>query len=68
MSIKDSLKHRKTALEDATALTDTVLAQVLSLKTAEISKNDLVAIAYKVIEAFDPTAAAVYQATQDTEG
>ncbi len=63
MSIQESLRHRKTALADATALTDTVLARILAQKTATIPEGDLFAVIYEVIKKFDRTAAAVYKAT-----
>ena len=62
VSIKDSLVHRKTALEDATALTDTVLASVLRQKQATIQLQQLITIVHEVLQRFDPTAAAVYSA------
>lgn len=62
VSIKDSLAHRKTALEDATALTDTVLAAVLRQKQANIQVSQLISIVHEVLQRFDPTAAAVYSA------
>ena len=65
MSIKDSLSHRKTALADATALTDTVLAQVLAKKSASIESSALKIIVHQVLKKFDPTAAAVYKATHN---
>ena len=63
VSLLDALRHRKTALADATALTDTVLARVLALKSAEITKQELTEIAHQTIKTFDSTAAAVYQAS-----
>ena len=63
-SIKDSLRHRKTALEDATALTDTIIAKALSRKSAQIKKGELSDIAHQTIATFDPTAAAVYKASR----
>lgn len=62
MSIKDSCAHRKTALSDATALTDTILRQVLLQNESLISTLYLSDITYKVLNRFDPTAAAVYKA------
>jgi transcriptional regulator NrdR family protein len=62
VSIKDSLAHRKTALEDATALTDTVLAAVLRQKQATIQVSQLISIVQEILQRFDPTAAAVYKA------
>lgn len=62
LSINDSLNHRKTAIDDATALTDTVLQQVLTLKSAIIQITEILTITHHVLANFDPTAAAVYKA------
>ena len=62
MSIKESLQHRKTALDDATALTDTIITQVLALKTALIESSQIFELAHACLENFDTTAAAVYKA------
>ena len=61
-SIKDSLQHRKTALEDATALTDTVLSLLLRQFSSELEKPLIATVTHEVISRFDPVAAAVYQA------
>ena len=62
ISIKGACAHRKSSLSDATALTDTVLAQVLRQNTATISNQQLKEITLKVITRFDKTAGAVYRA------
>ena len=62
ISIKDSLQHRKSALEDATALTDTIINQALMLKTPHIQLESLKSIAHNVLKRFDKTGAAVYKA------
>jgi len=62
LSIKDACAHRKSALSDATALTDTVLAQVLNQNTAVVSEKQLIDITSAVITRFDKTAGAVYRA------
>jgi transcriptional repressor NrdR len=62
ISIKDSCAHRKSALADATALTDTVLGLVLRLNTAVIPEQQLIDMATGVITRFDKTAGAVYRA------
>lgn len=64
VSIKDSLNHRKTALEDATALTDTVMAQILTKKTSKLATKDLSVITNIVISAYDPIAGTVYKASR----
>lgn len=61
-SIKDSLQHRKTALSDATALTDTVLARILLQNQAIIPKSEVIAVTSDVLKKFDKVAAAVYAA------
>ena len=62
LSIKDSCAHRKTALMDATYLTDTVLTQVLQQNQSEIPRGQIIKIAALVLERFDATAGAVYVA------
>lgn len=62
ISIKDSLQHRKTALADATALTDTVLDRVLAQKQAIIETTTIIEVTQEVLYHFDHTAAAVYTA------
>lgn len=62
VSIKDSLSHRKSALEDATGLTDTILHLVLRTAQADISVLEIIALAGPAISRFDPTAGAVYMA------
>lgn len=62
LSIKDSLSHRETALSDATALTDTVLARVLAQKEAIVETSFIINITTEVLYRFDRTASAVYSA------
>lgn len=63
ISIHDSCKHRKTALKDAIALTDTIISLIIpQIKQASISKNDIKQTAHKVLEKFDNAAAVQYQA------
>ena len=62
VSIKDSLAHRKTALDDATALTDTTIRRLLAKKQAVIAAGDIVDTCVAVLESFDQTASAVYKA------
>jgi len=62
LSIKDACAHRISALSDATALTDTVLAQVLLQNSAHLTKSTISDITAIVITRFDKTAGAVYQA------
>ncbi len=60
ISIKDSLQHRKTALSDATYLTDTILTRILALKTSQVSSQLLTETTIVVLKNFDPLAAKVY--------
>ena len=63
VSIHDSLKHRKTATQDATALTDTIIQQVLhELTSPEISKSALAQKTCAVLARFDPVAETHYRA------
>jgi transcriptional regulator NrdR family protein len=61
-SIKDSCAHRKTALDDATALTDTVLSLLLRQFSSELEKPLIATVTHEVLSRFDPIAAAVYHA------
>lgn len=61
ISLIDSLKHRKTALADATALTDTTLGQVLALKSAKVQRDTLITLTYSTLKRFDKIAAEVYR-------
>lgn len=63
ISLIDSLKHRKTALNDATALTDTILSQVLAQKSAKIGREALIELVYTTLKRFDKIAAEVYLRT-----
>jgi transcriptional regulator NrdR family protein len=62
LSIKDSLLHRKSATDDATALTDTVLHRVMLIGTADIAVVELVHITQTILRRFDATAGAIYAA------
>jgi transcriptional regulator NrdR family protein len=63
LSIYDSLKHRKSALSDATGLTDTVISALYPLmQNAVIQKLDIVQAATKTLRRFDKAAATYYQA------
>jgi transcriptional regulator NrdR family protein len=61
-SIKDALQHRKSSLDDASALTDTILAVLLRLKHPKLEKSTIAEVTHSVLARFDPTAAAVYLA------
>jgi len=63
VSVYDSLKHRKSALTDATALTATIVTRAYELADqALIERDALVEITYVVLERFDTVAATHYQA------
>lgn len=63
LSIYDSLKHRKTAAADATALSLTILSQLYHLVTGGILERDqIVAISIDTLEHFDSVAATYYKA------
>lgn len=63
MSIYDSLKHRKTALSDATGLTDTIVSQLYPLMTdAVLEKAAITEVTSVVLLRFDKVAATHYQA------
>ena len=62
LSIKDSLSHRKDAVRDAGALTDTVLSRVLAQKQITIKTTTIIEVTREVLYRFDRTAAAVYRA------
>lgn len=62
-SVYDSLKHRKTALSDATALTDTVVSQVLlQAKNGTIEISVIKSLCGQTLARFDKTAAVYYAA------
>ena len=63
LSIYDSLKHRKTALSDATGLTDTVISLLYPLmRKALLQKADITICTLKVLKRFDKIAYVHYQA------
>lgn len=63
ISIHESCKHRKNPQEDASALTDTIIQQVLpTIRDATVTRGDIVVIAKKTLARFDKTAATHYTA------
>lgn len=63
MSIYDSLKHRKTALSDASGLTDTVISQLYPLmKDAVVERMAIIRAVTEVLTRFDGVAATHYDA------
>lgn len=62
-SVYESLKHRKTALNDASSLTDTIISRCLpKVSHATLLRTDLVTQAAQVLERFDGVAATHYRA------
>ena len=63
ISVYESLKHRKSALADATALTSTIVMRVYELAdTSIIERAVVVEMTYAVLERFDLVAATHYKA------
>lgn len=63
ISIFFSLQHRKTALEDARALTDTVIGSVgIKITAPEVGLDLITDKAYSALKRFDRTAAVHYRA------
>lgn len=63
VTIHDSLKHRKTALDDASALTDTILNRVMPMQhNAQLETKQIIEVSLKVLEKFDKVAAVHYRA------
>lgn len=63
LSIHDSLKHRKTALDDAIALTDTIVSKLVrNNQSAIIEKSQISQIVTPILKRFDKVAATHYQA------
>ena len=63
VSVYDSLRHRKTVLGDATALTSTIISTLTPLATdAVVDRDVIVTITTTVLQRFDKPAASHYQA------
>ncbi|HEY5668115.1 MAG TPA: hypothetical protein VIR03_03025 [Candidatus Saccharimonadales bacterium] len=63
VSIYESCKHRDNALDDASALTQTIIGLLLAhARHGKLDRGDLIAVATSVLERFDSTAATVYAA------
>ncbi len=63
LSLYDSLRHRKTAISDATALVGTIMGLMYPLvEQATIQRDVLVELAGATLERFDPVAATHYRA------
>ena len=63
LSVYDSLKHRKTALDDATGLTDTIISKLLpDMQQAVVQRNSIISVTASVLKRFDKVAATYYTA------
>lgn len=63
LDVHDCLKHRKTAQNDATALTDSIIGKVFAQnKAAIINRSVLVRITADTLKRFDRAAAVQYRA------
>lgn len=63
ISIYESCKHRQTAVGDAAALAQTVVAHLrVQLKDGAIARNTIIETTIAVLDRFDKTAATVYKA------
>lgn len=63
LSVYESLKHRKTAVEDAKGLTDTIMNKLMVKQTqAQINRPLLVDCVTVVLGRFDKVALTLYQA------
>lgn len=63
ISVHDSLKHRKDALEASTALTDTILIKLIPRLTNAVIKREIVIqTTTEVLKRFDKPAATAYTA------
>lgn len=63
ITVYDSLKHRKSAIQDATALTATIVSIIHTLvSNATIDRDQIVETVGTVLERFDKVAAVHYRA------
>jgi transcriptional regulator NrdR family protein len=63
ITVYDSLRHRKTALQDATALTSTIISTLTPLAdNAVIDRDVIVTVTGTILQRFDKPAATHYQA------
>jgi transcriptional regulator NrdR family protein len=62
-SVHDSCRHRRSAVDDATYLTQTIISELVRAQhSGVISLADIARAAHTVLHRFDPTAATVYAA------
>jgi transcriptional repressor NrdR len=63
ISLHSGLTHRKSALTDATELTDTVISRLMAVQSKGIvDTKEIAAAAYRTLEKFDPVSGVHYQA------
>lgn len=63
LSVYEALRHRKTAISDATALCDTVWSKAsLSITDGAIQRDDLVRVTADILKRFDTAGATAYLA------
>lgn len=63
LSVYDSLRHRKTATTDSTAITGTILSQLYPfIDKATLERDSIAEITAAVLERFDQPAAVSYRA------
>lgn len=68
MSVYDSLRHRKSALMDATSLTATIVSNMYDLADNGVIERDaVVTVTNTVLERFDKIAAIHYKAFHPLE-
>lgn len=68
VSILESCKHRPKAIEDANALTQTIIAQLLPYAQEGVLERDMIAtVSGAVLERFDKAAATMYAAYHPTK-
>ncbi len=66
-SIYESCRHRPSNITDASALTQTVISELLGERsTGAVARDDLVKVALDVLQRFDTTAATLYKAYHPT--
>lgn len=66
LSIYDSLRHRKMAINEASDLTETVISKLINKNNKALINLDLIkSIVYETLNNFDKTAAVHYKAYYD---
>ncbi len=67
LDVYESCRHRKTAISDAAALADLIVAELLRLKHGGLlERSQVVRTTHRLLERFDKTAATVYAAYHPT--